>query len=166
HGTVHPRRLCQDITDCLRKREHAGELVLSLISIRVGKRRSAKQRLAHNGARSSIHDLARDIVTVQSVVDKSNAEVWLADVHPPVGTHFVAGTVPRGVAVQWPPDVAELSLERSLGGVQIKREGQLEQALPLVPVDHRANLNPCSVWHQTDPLVDRTPADVSTYPDT
>jgi len=48
---------------------------------------------------------------------------------------FEAGGVPGGVRVRGPVDVPELDLGCGPVGVQVERKGELEQLLPLVPVD-------------------------------
>ncbi len=73
-------------------------------------------------------DRTGDVMTVGGVVDQGDAPARLLQVHEPVGAGLEVGGLPAGVGVGGPVGMAELGLGRTALGVQVQREGGLEEA--------------------------------------
>ena len=125
----------------------------ALVGLGVGEERCPQQRQAHGGGRAP-GDIRRpaDVMAVGGVVGHRDAVTGLTDVHPAVRTGLEAGRVPGRVLVRGSEDVAELDLGGRAFGVQVEREGELEQLLPLVPVDVEGEIDRWGPGGQSDLL--------------
>ncbi|OEI67426.1 hypothetical protein Cus16_2856 [Curtobacterium sp. ER1/6] len=110
--------------------------MVPLVGVRVRERRRTQQRLTHERRRPAVRTRrAGDVVPVRGVVRDGDAEPRLRDVHPAVRRGLEPRHVPRGVLVRRPVDVPELDLARRHRRPHVERERELEELLPLVPLD-------------------------------
>src|SRR6185503_3368682 len=78
----------------------------------------------------------------------------LGDVHPAVRVDLEASRVPTGVGMGRAVHVAELDLRSGPVGVDVQREGRLEDLLLLVPVDLGPHVDPRAAHAYADHLAD------------
>ena len=130
-----------------------------LVGVRIREGGGPQQRLPHRRHEPSVDTVAGHVVAVDRVVDDGDAEAGLADMHVAVGARLVAGRVPRGVGVGGPADVPERRLVGGVGGVHVEGECELQQPVPLVPVDVGLDAQRAAGVVEREPLGERAGAE-------
>lgn len=86
------------------------------------------------------HRAAAHVIVIFAVVEEGDAEIGLGQIHPAVHDGFKARLIPGGIAMGWPPHMAELDFGGAVACHQIERKSGLDQRVLLMLVNEAVDI--------------------------